>query len=569
MPRLRIALAQLNLVVGDLEGNAARILDAYDRAEADGCDLVAFPELAISGYPPEDLLLRPAFVAQAQESMEKVAARTGRATAVIGFPVLERDLYNAAAVCANGKVQGVYRKHILPNSTVFDEQRYFAASTTDGPLFNVAGARVAVTVCEDAWSPTGPISTQAAGGAELVVNINGSPYYAGRLRERETMLSTRAADASVPIAYVNLVGGQDELVFDGGSLVFDEVGRLVARARQFTEDLLVVDLDVRPTFRKRMLDPRGHRPAPTLPEVKVSDAHLGERREEPRIEPTLAPVREVYEALVLGTRDYVTKNGYTDAIIALSGGIDSSIVATIATDALGPERVLCVLMPSRFSSEGSVTDAEAVAANLGVRTITVPIEAAHASFLDMLAEPFAGTEPGLAEENLQARIRGTVIMALSNKFGALVLTTGNKSELATGYSTLYGDMAGGFSVIKDVPKTLVYALARDRNERAGRDLVPAAVLDKPPSAELRPDQRDSDSLPEYSLLDPILEGYVEGDLSVAELEEAGFDPEAVRKVAKLVDHNEYKRRQAPPGVRVSPKAFGKDRRLPITNRWPG
>ncbi len=539
MPRLRVALAQLNLVVGDLEGNAARIIDTYERAEVDGCDLVAFPELAITGYPPEDLLLRPAFVSQAAESLDKVAARTGRAAAVIGFPLLERDLYNAAAVCANGKVHGVYRKHILPNSTVFDEQRYFAASTTDGPLFNVAGVRVAVTICEDAWSPTGPIITQAAGGAELVVNINGSPY------------------------------GQDELVFDGASLVFDEQGRVVARARQFVEDLLVVDLEVRPTFRKRLLDPRGWRAAPPLPEVKVSDAHLAERREPPRIEPTLPPVREVYEALVLGTHDYVAKNEFTDVLIGLSGGIDSSLVATIAVDALGPERVLGVIMPSRYSSEGSVTEAKAVAATLGIRTQTIPIEPAHAAFLDMLAEPFAGTEPGLAEENLQSRIRGTILMALSNKFGALVLTTGNKSELATGYATLYGDMAGGFAVLKDVPKTLVYALARDRNEHAGRDLIPESVLDKPPSAELRPGQRDTDALPEYSVLDPIIEGYVEGDLSVAELEAAGFDPDTVRRVARLIDRNEYKRRQAPPGVRVSPKAFGKDRRLPITNRWPG
>jgi NAD+ synthase (glutamine-hydrolysing) len=569
MPRLRVAAAQLNLVVGDLEGNAARILDAYEQAEDAGADLVAFPELAITGYPPEDLLLRPAFVEAAQETLEKVAARTGRAAAVIGFPHAERDLYNAAAVCAAGKTVGVYHKHLLPNYAVFDEERYFEPSTVDGPLFVIGGARVAVSVCEDAWSPNGPIVTQANAGAELVVNINASPYYAGRLRERETMLATRSADAGVPLLYVNLVGGQDELVFDGASMLLDESGRLVARAKQFAEDLLLIDVDVRPAFRRRLLDPRGRVSAGSLPEVRVSDARLGERVTPPRIEPTLPPVREVYEALVLGTRDYVTKNGFTDVVIGLSGGIDSSLVATIAVDALGPERVLGVLMPSRFSSRGSVADAEALAANLGIRKMTIPIEAAHAAFLDLLADSFEGTEPGLAEENVQARVRGTILMALSNKFGALVLTTGNKSELATGYSTLYGDMAGGFAVIKDVPKMLVYALARDRNERAGRDLIPESVLEKPPSAELRPGQKDSDALPEYAELDPIIEGYVEGDLSVAELEDAGFDTEEVRRVSRLVDRSEYKRRQAPPGVRVSPKAFGKDRRLPITNRWPG
>jgi NAD+ synthase (glutamine-hydrolysing) len=569
MPRLRVAAAQLDLVVGDLEQNATRILEAYERADNAGCDLVAFPELAVTGYPPEDLLLRPAFVEAAHEVLEKVAARTARAAAVIGFPHAARDLYNAAAVCANGRVQGIYHKHLLPNYAVFDEERYFEPSTVDGPLFVIGGVRVAVSVCEDAWSPHGPITTQAAAGAELVVNINASPYYAGRLRERETMLATRAADAGVPLLYANLVGGQDELVFDGASMLFDEGGHLLARAKQFAEDLLVVDVDVRPAFRRRLLDPRGRVGGAPLPEVRVSEAHLSERATPPRVEPTLPPVREVYEALVLGTRDYVQKNGFTDVVIALSGGIDSSLVATIATDALGPERVLGVLMPSRFSSPGSVADAETLAANLGIRNSTVPIEAAHAALLGMLEEPFAGTEPGVAEENLQARVRGTILMALSNKFGALVLTTGNKSELATGYSTLYGDMAGGFAVIKDVPKMLVYALARDRNERAGRDLVPEAVLEKPPSAELRPGQRDSDSLPDYAQLDPIVEGYVEGDLSVAELEEAGFDPEQVRRVARLVDRSEYKRRQAPPGVRVSPKAFGKDRRLPITNRWSG
>jgi NAD+ synthase (glutamine-hydrolysing) len=569
VPRVRLAAAQLDLVVGDLDGNVERMLDAYERADAAGCDLVAFPELSLTGYPPEDLLLRPAFVAQCGEALEKFAARTGRLAAVVGFPEAQRDLTNSAALCAHGRVQGVYQKHLLPNYAVFDEQRYFAASVVDGPLFLVGGVRVALTICEDAWSPNGPIATQAGGGAELVVNINASPFYAGRIHEREAMLATRAADASVPVLYVNLVGGQDELVFDGASMLFDEGGRLVARARQFDEDLLVVDVDVRPAFRRRLLDPRGRTRTNALPEIAVSEARLHDHHADLRVESLLPPVQEVYEALVRGTRDYVRKNGFTDVLIGLSGGIDSSLVAAIAVDALGPERVVGVLMPSRFSSDGSVTDAELLAANLAIRTVTVAIEPAHTALLEMLAPTFAGLEAGLAEENLQARIRGTILMTMSNKFGSLVLTTGNKSEMATGYSTLYGDMAGGFSVIKDVPKMLVYALSRDRNERATRPLIPETVLEKAPSAELRPDQKDSDSLPEYDVLDPIIEGYVEDDLSVAELEAAGHDAELVRRVARLVDRNEYKRRQAPPGVRVSPKAFGKDRRLPITNRWPG
>jgi NAD+ synthase (glutamine-hydrolysing) len=566
--RLRVAAAQLNLVVGDFEGNAGRIIEAYDRADAAGVDLVAFPELTITGYPPEDLLLRPAFLAQATEWLEKVAVHTGRTAAIVGFPQADVHLYNAAAVCAHGRVAGVYRKHLLPNYAVFDEQRYFTPASTDGPLFDVGGVRVGVTICEDAWSPTGPVLTEAAAGAELVININASPYYAGRLRERETMLTDRAAGASVPILYVNLVGGQDELVFDGASLLVDGDGRVSARARQFEEDLLVVDLDLPSPAEGR----RGRllgRTAPSLPEIPVSDVRLGGEPLPPRVEVPLPPVREVYEALVLGTHDYVTKNGFSDVVIGLSGGIDSSLVAMIAVDALGPEHVVGILMPSRFSSAGSVDDAETLAANLGIRTITVPIEDAHHAFLDMLAEPFAATQSGLAEENLQARIRGTILMSISNKFGWLVLTTGNKSELATGYSTLYGDMAGGFAVIKDVPKTLVYALSRERNERAGRSLIPDEVLDKPPSAELRPDQRDSDSLPDYAVLDPIVEDYVEADRSVRELVDEGYDADTVRRVASLIDRNEYKRRQAAPGVRVSPKAFGKDRRLPITNRWPG
>jgi NAD+ synthase (glutamine-hydrolysing) len=569
VPRLRVAAAQCNMVVGDLDGNVERLLAAYEEAERAGADLVAFPELAITGYPPEDLLLRPAFVAEAGAALEKFASRTGRCAAVVGFPEPGRDLSNAAAVCADGHVYGVYRKHLLPNYSVFDEQRYFTPGTDYGPLFVIGGVKVAVSICEDAWSPSGPILQQAAGGAELVVNINASPYYAGRWRERETMLATRAADASVPILYVNLVGGQDELVFDGGSVVFDERGHLVARAMQFAEEVLVLDLDVRPAFRKRLLDPRGRLRSPALPEVPVSEVRLTERVARPHVEPVFEPVREVYEALVTGTRDYALKNGFTDAVIQVSGGIDSALVAAIAVDALGPEHVIGVLMPSRYSSEGSVIDAEQLATNLGMRTYSVPIEPAHEAFEEMLKHIFHDTQPGVAEQNVQSRIRGNVIMTISNKFGWLVLSTGNKSEMATGYATLYGDMAGGFAVIKDVPKTLVYALCEERNLRAGRDLIPRAILEKPPSAELAPGQVDADSLPPYEVLDSIIEGYVEEDLSGSEIEAHGYDADTVNRVTRMVDRNEYKRRQAPPGVRVSPKAFGKDRRPPITNRWPG
>jgi NAD+ synthase (glutamine-hydrolysing) len=571
MPRVRIAAAQLNLVVGDLDGNVERMLDAYGRAQAQQCDLVAFPELAITGYPPEDLLLRPAFVAHAMESLDKFASATEQTAAVMGFPELRRDLYNAAAACSQGRVQGVYRKHLLPNYAVFDEQRYFTPGMDDGPLFIVNGVRVALSVCEDAWSPTGPIATQSAAGAELVININASPYFRGRQHERETMLATRARDAGVPIVYVNLVGGQDELVFDGASVVFDERGELVARAKQFEEDLLVVDLDVRAGARKRLLEPRAHAGAPpaALAEIEISAPHPDQYANAPRIEPLFDVEREVYSALVLGTRDYVRKTGFHEVLIGLSGGVDSALVAAIAVDALGADHVIGVLMPSRFSSDGSITDSEALAENLGIRTLTIPIEPAHEAFLEMLADTFVGLESGLAEENLQARIRGTILMTISNKFGWLVLTTGNKSEMATGYSTLYGDMAGGFAVIKDVSKTLVYRVCLDVNVRAGREIIPRSVIEKPPSAELRPDQKDEDSLPPYAVLDAVLEGYVEGDKSIGELIAEGFDAEVVRRVAMLVDRNEYKRRQAPPGVRVSQKAFGKDRRLPITNRWPG
>ena len=569
MPRLRVAAAQLNLVVGDLAGNEARILDGYDRAAALDCDLVAFPELAVTGYPPEDLLLRRAFVAQAAEALEKIASRTGTTAAVIGIvePLMDGMLANAAALCAHGSVQGVYRKHLLPNYAVFDEERYFEPSAVDGPLFVIGGLKVALSVCEDAWSAAGPIVTQAMAGAEVVVNINASPYFAGRVHEREAMLAQRAIEAQAPIVYVNLVGGQDELVFDGASMVIDRDGKLLARGLQFEEDLLVVDLDVQRAHHRRA--PAGRTKPPPLPEIAVSESHLGLPGRPPRIESLLDPVHEVYRALVLGTRDYMVKNGFSHVLLGLSGGIDSSIVAAIAADALGPDKVTGVLMPSRYSSGGSVSDSRALAANLGIGTLTIPIEPAHAAFTEMLAEPFAGTEPGLAEENLQARIRGTILMTISNKFGWLVLTTGNKSEMATGYSTLYGDMAGGFAVIKDVPKMLVYALCEDINRRLEREVIPRTVIEKPPSAELRPDQLDEDSLPPYPVLDAILEAYVEDDRSIADLVADGFDHATVTRVVGLVDRSEYKRRQAPPGVRVSPKAFGKDRRLPITNRWPG
>jgi NAD+ synthase (glutamine-hydrolysing) len=571
--RLRVALCQINTTVGDLDGNVERIVTALADAEAQGCDLAVFPELALTGYPPEDLLLKPGFVADNRAALDRVAATSGSCAAVLGFVDADRDLYNAAAVCAFGEVQAIFHKRLLPNYAVFDEQRYFAAGAGESPLVVVGGVRIGVSICEDAFSPTGPIAAQAAGGAELVVNINASPYYANRLAERERMLATRASDASCALVYVNQVGGQDELVFDGASMVFDAQGDLLARAAQFMEQTLVCDVEVLPVFRKRLLDPRGRATDEPLPVVETSSSPRvtdpADTRRPPLAE-VLTPVQEVYEALVLGTADYVGKNGFTDVAIALSGGIDSSLVALIAADALGPEHVHGVLMPSRYSSDHSVTDAEKLCAELGIESRVIPIEPAHAALLDMLAPSFAGLEPGLAEENVQSRIRGVVMMALSNKFpGWLVLTTGNKSEMAVGYSTLYGDTAGGFAVIKDVPKLLVYELARDRNARAGRPLVPENVLTKPPSAELRPDQRDDQSLPPYDVLDPILEAYVEDDRTRADLVAMGFDRALVERITRLVDVSEYKRRQTPPGVRVTPKAFGKDRRLPITNRYRG
>jgi NAD+ synthase (glutamine-hydrolysing) len=570
MTRVRVALGQINPVVGDLAGNAERMIAALATAEEGGADVAVFPELAITGYPPEDLLLKPGFVADNLAALAKVAAATGRCAAVVGFVDEQLDLYNAAAVCAAGEVCGVYHKQELPNYGVFDEQRYFAPGGGATQLFGVGGVRVGVSICEDAWNPQGPIAAQAAAGAELIININASPYHLDRLVEREQMLATRAADASCGLVYLNCVGGQDELVFDGASLVFDAAGRLVASLPQFTEQVALVDVDVRPVYRKRLIDPRGHHSAPPLPVTEVTEEPRQDR-DSPRLRAPragrLTTEAEVYAALVAGTADYVRKNGFAHVVIGLSGGIDSSLVAVVAADALGSEHVHGVSLPSRYSSAGASSDAADLATNLGIDYRTIPIELAHTAFLDILAPNFAGLAPGLTEENLQSRIRGVILMALSNKLGWLVLTTGNKSEVAVGYSTLYGDTAGGFAVIKDVTKTLVYRLCAWRNEQGDGPVIPPEVLTKPPSAELRPDQRDDQSLPPYDVLDPVLLAYVEDDLTASELVDAGFDEALVQQVVRLVDLAEYKRRQTPPGVRVSPKAFGRDRRMPITNRY--
>lgn len=572
---LRVALAQLNPTVGDLDGNLAKLIDAYQQAAAAGCDIVAFPELSTTGYPPEDLVLKPRFVADNLAALDKFAAQTGACAAVIGFVDQDRDIYNAAAVCASGQIVGTYRKRLLPNNAVFDEQRYFTPGAESDPLelFVVGGVKVGVSICEDIWSPAGPLAEQAAAGAELNININGSPFRAEKDLVREQLVSTRAADSHCAVVYVNQVGGQDELVFDGGSFVMDHEGSLVARAGQFVEELLIVDIPMPPIYRKRLLDPRGRVTDPLLPTVHVSDAPLTrDRGGEPLASPIAEPLdtdRELYDALVLGTRDYLRKNGFTDVVIGLSGGIDSTIVACIAADAIGPEHVHGVSMPSRYSSDHSKSDAQKLAENLGIDFRTISIEPAFAAYQDMLADDFAGREVGLTYENIQSRCRGQLLMALSNEFGWMVLTTGNKSEMAVGYFTIYGDSVGGYAVIKDLLKLRVYELCRYVNRAAGREVIPENVITKPPSAELRPDQRDDDSLPPYEILDPILELYVEHDRTASEIIELGHDEAVVRRVTRLVDIAEYKRRQCPPGVRVSSKAFGKDRRLPITHAYRG
>ena len=571
--KLRLAMAQINVVVGDLDANVRKILDWMDRARDLGVDLVSFPELALTGYPPEDLLLKPQFIDANLEALEDVSRAARDLTAVVGFVDRRDDIFNAAAILNGGRVAGVYHKTYLPNYGVFDEFRYFQVGQLSS-IIQIGEARIGVSICEDIWYPDGPLVQQTLeGGAEVILNISSSPYHAGKRHWRERMLATRAADNAVIVAYNNLVGGQDELVFDGDSLVFDENGEIIARGRQFAEDLVVVDLDLESVFRRRLRDPRrrqqGVEEGDETSSV-ISIAPSAARRvplPETNILEPLSAEAEMYGALVLGARDYVRKNAFEKVVLGLSGGIDSALTACVAVDALGPENVVGVLMPSGFSSEGSVADAGALGGNLGIELLTIPISDVMTAYDRTLEPAFEGSDRDVTEENLQARIRGNVLMALSNKFGWLVLSTGNKSEVSVGYCTLYGDMAGGFAVLKDVMKTAVYRLARHCNEVAGTERIPRAIIDKPPSAELRPDQKDSDSLPDYDELDPVLEAYVENDRSVGEMLEMGFNEDIVRRVVRLVDLNEYKRRQAAPGVKITPRAFGRDRRMPITSRF--
>jgi NAD+ synthase (glutamine-hydrolysing) len=568
---VRIALAQINPVVGDLWGNSKLIVDWIGRARDQGADVVMFPELAITGYPPEDLVLKPAFVRDNLKQLDVVVEATKGISAVVGFVDEDGDLFNSAAFIHDGELKAVYHKVFLPNYGVFDEQRYFTPGHRC-PIFELGGVRMGVSVCEDCWYPAGPMAWQAQHGAELLLNINGSPYHEGKRVSREEMIAGRAADYGAFIAWVNTVGGQDELVFDGNSAIFSPTGEVLARAPSFREDLLVCDVNLGavPFHRPHESIRREAEGAERL-ELLVSEIELNAATPEgkpllsrPDIEPLEGPA-EVYAAVVLGTHDYVRKQGFQKVVIGLSGGVDSALTAAIASDALGPENVIGVRMPSRFTSPESLEDAGLVAEALGIQLLDFPIEAAHEAFEEILADAFRGTKPGVAEENIQPRIRSTILHGLSNKFGYIVLTTGNKSELATGYGTLYGDMAGGFAVLKDITKTMVYELCRYRNSISAA--IPERVITKPPTAELKPDQKDSDSLPPYDELDPILRGYVEQDLGPEELVAAGNRPEVVARVIQLVDRSEYKRRQYPPGVKITPRAFGRDRRMPIVNRY--
>lgn len=576
MDTLRIAMAQINPTVGDLPGNAKKILDFISKAKELDIDIIAFPELSVTGYPPEDLLLKPQFVKDNIAYLKKIARKTKGITAIVGFVDSIEDIYNAAAVIHNNEIAGVYHKMFLPNYGVFDEERYFQAGTE--PLNIVLNKiTIGIGICEDIWYPEGPARIQAAAGAEVIVNINASPYHMGKARFRQEMLATRASDNGVIIAYNNMVGGQDELVFDGQGMIIDEKGNVIATGKAFEEDLIIAEIDAEGIFSSRLHDPRRRKEKTALEaEIKrvrkiVLHAKPKNRKRfkplVPKVGSPFSQTEEIYNALVLGTRDYVKKNGFNHVVVGLSGGIDSSLVAAVAVDTLGKKNVTAVFMPSRYSSKASLEDAKMLAKNLGIEFIVIPIQETFEKYLNILSKPFKNKKPDAAEENIQARIRGNILMALSNKFGWLVLTTGNKSEMSVGYATLYGDMAGGFAVIKDVPKTLVYQLAEYRNSIAKKVLIPKRVLKKAPTAELKPNQTDQDTLPPYEILDPILKAYVEDDKSFEEIIAMGFDERVVKKVIKMVDASEYKRRQSPPGIKITPRALGKDRRMPITNKY--
>ncbi len=579
MDTLRVGLGQIDVCVGNLSGNLKKILEYIEIAKNLGVDILCFPELAVTGYPPEDLLLKSSFIEDNLEILDKIREASDGLTVIVGFVDKKEDIYNAAAIIHNRDLVDVYHKRYLPNYGVFDENRYFQSGTR-APVYKLGNVRFGVNICEDIWYPGNPTREQAIlGDAQIIINISSSPYYASKVKSREQMLSVRASDYSVVVVFCNLVGGQDELVFDGHSAVIGEAGKVIARASGFKEELLIADISPNRVFRSRLHDPRRRKEKYTLrieskeaQLITLAQAEFGKNSRPqiaPRVEEFMGVEEEVFRALVLGTRDYVTKNGFKKVVIGLSGGIDSSIVAAVAAEALGKENVIGVRMPSRYSSEGSIRDAEELSKGLGIELLTIPIEKAFNAYLDMFSQVFGGKEHDVTEENIQTRIRGNILMALSNKFGWLVLTTGNKSEMGVGYCTLYGDMAGGFAVIKDVPKTLVYRIAEFYNRWKGKDIIPKTVLEKPPSAELRPNQRDTDSIPPYNVLDPILKAYVEEDLSVEEIINLGFDENLVKRVIKMVDLNEYKRRQSPPGIKITVRAFGKDRRFPITNLYRG
>jgi NAD+ synthase (glutamine-hydrolysing) len=571
----RVAMAQINTTVGDFEGNTRKIIERLEEAERLGADVASFPELAVTGYPPEDLLIKTDFIRENLACLDEIARHARHTSAIVGFVDSGDHLYNAAAVLCAGRIAGVYRKMRLPNYAVFDEKRYFQPGA-EAPVFVIHGVPVGVTICEDIWAPGGPVLAQSLAGALVGININGSPYSAGKWRARQEMLAIRARDYAMAIAYNNLVGGQDELLFDGLGVILDAAGRVIARGPAFEEALVIADLDIEAIRGIRRYNPI--RTPDALQSEGVRAPVFTLSREGPAARPAIEPhavvdppddTEEVYRALVLGTRDYVRKNRMRTVVLGLSGGVDSSLVACIAVDALGPEAVNAVALPSRFTSESSRRYARELARALRIELLELPIDEVVAAYGHVLAKTFAGREPDITEENLQARTRGNLLMALSNKMGWLVLTTGNKSEMSVGYATLYGDMAGGFAVIKDVPKTLVYRLARWRNARADGPVIPQGVIERVPTAELREGQTDQDTLPPYDVLDPILQLYVEDDRSAEEIAAQGFDPRVVARVIAMVDHSEYKRRQAPPGIKITPKAFGKDRRLPITNWYRG